>query len=402
MNRERIPALTFLTNFLIGGTERQVINLIQNHDRSRYDVHLACFRHAGPLLGELDPSTVKISEYPIATLRSLKTLARQAAFCRYLVANRIRVMHSFGFYANVFAIPAARAAGVDVIVASIRDTGDHLTPFQRRLQKWVCRAADHILVNATAVRDVLRAQGYDPSRISVIHNGIDVARFQSTGRSDGALRAELGIAPADRVVAVFARLNRLKGIEYFLQAAADLARRHADLRFLIVGDSISEEYRKELEAEAARLGIRERVVFAGFRKDIAALLAEVTISVLPSLSEGLSNVVLEGMAAGVPVVATSVGGTAEMIEDGRTGILVPPADAGAIADAVGRLLDDPARADRIGTAARERAAGKFSLHAGVRETERVYERLLEEATRMRNPSRVRQSARALLPKEESR
>ena len=257
-------------------------------------------------------------------------------------------------------------------------------------------------MNATAVRNVLQAQGYDPSRISVIHNGIDVTRFQSAGTRDGALRAELGFDPLDRVVAVFARLNRLKGIEYFLEAAAQLARRHAGLKFLIVGDSISEEYRKELEAVAARLGLTDRVVFAGFRRDIPALLAEVTVSVLPSLSEGLSNVVLEGMAAGVPVVATSVGGTAEMIDDGRTGLLVPPADASAIARAVGTLLDDPALAARIGAAAKESVTAKFSLDAAVRETERIYERLMTDASRSRTPARVRQAARTLLPKEETR
>jgi len=367
-----IPVLTFLSNFLIGGTERQVVNLVKNHDRSRFEVHLACFRRAGPLLREVDNSDVALSEYPITTLPSLKTLAQQGRFIRYLRAHRIRVVHSFGFYANIFAIPAARIAGVALVVASIRDTGDHLTRAQKALQKSVCRAADRVLVNAQAVRDVLVDAGYDPKRITIIRNGIDVDRFNGLP-SDPGVRASLGLPGAGPLVAVFARLNRLKGLEYFLDAAALLVNRFEHARFLIVGDSISSEYREELEMRARALGLGERIVFAGFRDEIPQLLSEVTISVLPSLSEGLSNVVLEAMAAGVPVVATAVGGTKELIEDGVSGLLVPPRDASALAQAIGSLLADPERGARIGRAGREAARERFSLQSTVEQTERLYE-----------------------------
>jgi glycosyltransferase involved in cell wall biosynthesis len=370
-----IPVLTFLSNFLIGGTERQVVNLVKNHDRSRFDVHLACFRRAGPLLHEVDNSDVALSEYPITTLPSLKTLAQQARFVRYLRAHRIRVVHSFGFYANIFAIPAARIAGVALVVASIRDTGDHLTRAQKALQKSVCRAADHVLVNAQAVRDVLVTGGYDPKRITIIRNGIDVGRF-SDRPSDPTVRPSLGLPGAGPLVAVFARLNRLKGLEYFLDAAALLRDRFEEARFLIVGDSISSEYREDLENRAQALGLGDRIVFAGFRSDVPLLLAEVTISVLPSLAEGLSNVVLEAMVAGVPVVATAVGGTTELIEDGVSGLLVPPRDAGALAEAIGGLLADPERGQRIGRAGRQAARERFSLQSTVEQTERLYERAL--------------------------
>lgn len=383
---EPIPVLTFLTNFLIGGTERQVVNLVQSHDRTRFDVHLACFRRAGPLLQELDAADVALAEYPITTLPSPRTLWQQGRLARYVRARGIRIVHSFGFYANVFAIPAGKLGGAEVVVASIRDTGDHLTRLQKAMQKWACRAADHVLVNALAVRTVLVGQGYDPARISVIRNGIDVARFRARAATS-ALRSELGWPEAAPVVAVFARLNRLKGLEYFLAAAALLARRFEDARFLIVGDSISQAYRDELEAHAAGLGLGSRVVFTGFRRDVPELLSEVCVSVLPSLSEGLSNVVLEAMAAGVPVVATCVGGTPEMVEDGVTGLLVPPRDAAALARAVGSLLADPARGRSIGRAAQQRAAERFSLEATVRATEQLYERLLRAVSERRREAR---------------
>jgi glycosyltransferase involved in cell wall biosynthesis len=375
---ERVPVLTFLSNFLIGGTERQVVNLVQNHDRARFEVHLACFRRTGPLLEELDGAEVALSEYPIRTLPSPRTLWQQGRLAGYVRARGIRVVHAFGFYASVFAVPAARLGGAAAVVASIRDTGDHLSSLQKAMQRWACRAADHVLVNAEAVRSVLVAQGYDPSRISVIRNGIDVSRFQaSAGPAPPPVPDWPAAAP---VVAVFSRLNRLKGIEYFLEAAAVLTRRFEEARFLIVGDSVSQAYRDELEGRAAALGLGRRLVFTGFRSDVRELLSRVRVSVLPSLSEGLSNVVLEAMAAGVPVVATDVGGTPEMVEDGVSGLLVPPRDAAALAEAIGSLLADPARGRALGRAGQARATERFSLQASVRATEQLYERLLARRT----------------------
>jgi len=375
---ERIPVLTFLTNFLIGGTERQVVNLVHNHDRQRFEVHLACFRRRGPLLEEIDRDRLTLSDYPIATLPSPRTLWQQGRLARYVRKHGIRIVHSFGFYANVFAIPAARLGGARVVVASIRDTGDHLSWLQRTLQKLVCRAADHVLVNADAVKTRLVEQGYRADRISVIHNGIDISRFREPGAGKD-VRREFGLPQGAPVVVVVSRLNRLKGIEYFLDAAALLAQRFGETRFVIVGDSIAQAYRDELQARAESLGLGGRVLFTGFRSDVADWLSGASVSVLPSLSEGLSNVVLEAMAAGVPVVATAVGGTPEMVENGVTGLLVPPRDAPALAEAIGALLADPERGSAIGRSGRRWVIERYSLEAMVRNTEQLYERLLREA-----------------------
>jgi len=381
---DRLSVLTFLSNFLIGGTERQVVNLVRGLDPTRFDLHMACFKRRGPLLEEVDRDAMAFSDYPIDTLASVRTLGQVLRLARYTRARGIDVVHSYGFYANVFAIPAARVGGARAVVASIRDTGDHLTRRQRLLQRWACRAADHVLVNATAVKTQLVTEGYDASRISVIRNGIDVSRFRRAGQDHperAGLRARLGLPASVPIVAVVARLNRLKGIEYFLDAAVSVARRFPGVRFLIVGDSISQAYRDELEAYAAARGLGDRVVFTGFRSDVPELLSEVAVSVLPSLSEGLSNVVLEAMAAGVPVVTTAVGGTPELVDDGVTGLLVAPRDSEALARGIGSLLDDPARRRRIGEAGRERVEERFSLEAMVRETERLYERLLRDGRR---------------------
>ena len=385
MSVDRIPVVTFLSNFLIGGTERQVVNLVHHLDDERFDVHMACFRRRGPLLQEVDAESMAFADYPITTLPSLRTLWQQARLARYIRAHRIRIVHSFGFYANVFAIPAARLGGARVVVASIRDTGDHLTATQQRLQKWICKAADHVLVNAEAVKTRLVEQGYPASVISVIGNGIDVSRFRRPGEARSSMRATLGLPASGPLVAVVSRLNRLKGVEYFLDAAALLARDFDDARFLIVGDSVSQSYRDELEAYAASRGLRDRVVFTGFRSDVPELLSEVSVLALPSLSEGLSNVVLEAMAAYVPVVATAVGGTPEIIDDGVTGLLVPPRRAPALAQAISSLLADPERRRVMGEAGRRHVEARFSLEAMVRATEQLYMRLLHDARDVRVP-----------------
>src|SRR5207245_2086260 len=162
------------------------------------------------------------------------------------------------------------------------------------------------------VKQRLVKEGYDPRRITVIVNGLDPARFRGSQRGIH-LRHELGLPPRAPLVAVFSRLNPLKGIEYFLDAAAGISVRFPEVRFLVVGEGrllrdgvvVESPYKRELQGYARRLGLDGRVVFTGHRCDVPQLLSEVAVSVLPSLSEGLSNAVLESMATGVPVVATS-------------------------------------------------------------------------------------------------
>jgi glycosyltransferase involved in cell wall biosynthesis len=149
--------------------------------------------------------------------------------------------------------------------------------------------------------------------------------------------------------------------------------RFPEARFLIVGDGAN---RKELEAHTARLGLARRVIFTGFRTDVPDLLPEAAISVLPSLSEGLSNSLLESMASGVPVIAARVGGNPEIIEHDVSGLLVPPRDSAALAVAIGSLLEDRQLAARFGEAGRRRVADVFSMERSVGEIERLYERLV--------------------------
>jgi glycosyltransferase involved in cell wall biosynthesis len=339
---------------------------------------MACNGKVGELLGEATALGVPVTEYPIDSLYNLGSLRARLRLGRYLRQQSIEIVHSYGFYSNLFAIPAARLAGVPVVVASIRDCGETLTPTQKRVQKAFCRMADCILANAEGVRRWLIREGYPARKIQVIRNGI-VGPAPMTSAERGWLRQELGLAPDARLIAVCSRLNRMKGLEYFLDAAAIVAPLQPNVRFLIIGGNghrTDGTYQGELERYAASRGLESRVIFTGFRTDVARMLPEIDISVLPSLSEGLSNSLLEAMAAGVPVIATKVGGTPELVEDGATGLLVPPRDSAALGQAMTLLLDRPHTARRIAEAGRDDVTSRFSIDKMVHDTQSLYVKLL--------------------------
>jgi glycosyltransferase involved in cell wall biosynthesis len=377
----RIKLLKFLHTFEIGGTERQVVTLARKLDPAKFDLSMACFYKMGPFLQDIERRRIPLKEYGVRSLRSA-TAFREALRCAGdLRRDRTEIVHAYGFYSNVFAIPAARLAGVPVVIGSIRDTVEG-PPLQRRAHKLVCRLADCVLVNAEVIKQRLIAEGYNGSKIRVIKNGIDLSRFAKKNE-DCKVRLEFGLPPAAPLVVVLARLSRFKGIEYFLQAAAIVAKRIEEARFLIVGDlKYDQAYRTELKRQATRLGIGRRVIFTGFRLDVPEVLSEASISVLPCHSaEGLSNSLLESMAVGLPVVATTVGGNPEVVEEGTTGLLVPPREPEALARAISLLLANPETARRFGAAGRQRVARHFSLERMTRDTEELYSQLLETARR---------------------
>ncbi len=379
---EKIRLLKFVTVFAVGGTERQVVTLAEGLDRSRFDVHLACFRRSGALLKQVTVAPPRVVEYHIRKLYDRQSLRERLRFAAYVRRSRIQVVHTYSFYANVFAIPAAVLGRVPVVVASIRDTGAYLTRMQRRVQRMTCRLADRVVANAEAVKRWLVDEGYDDRKITVIRNGIDPAAFGKK-MTAGKLHQEFGLPAGAPLVAALSRVSPIKGLEYFLDAATTVAAKAPDARFLIVGEAEPHDaqYRRKLERYAERLGLGRRVVFTGLRLDVPQVLDEVAVSVLPSLSEGLSNVLLESMASRVPVVATRVGGNSEAVDEGVTGFLVPPRDAAGLARAISRVLDDRDLAARLGQAGRARVVERFSIQDMVGQTEQLYFTLLDEEQR---------------------
>ena len=375
--------LKVVPTLMCGGTETQFMTLSRRLDPGRFDLEFACLRRWGPFVQELAERRIPLAEYQVATFRSVQALAQQARLVRHIARRGIAIVHAYNFYGNVFAVPPARLAA-PVVIASIRDCAPYLTAMQKRVQRYACQFADCVLVNATAVKDWLMAEGYDSSKIVVIRNGVDLSGFAEQG-DPGAIRREFGLAPTTPLVAVVSRLTRLKGLENLLEAAAMLKPRYPSARFVVVGETSPMEvpYLGELKQLADRLGVGDRVIFTGRRSDVPALLSSVNVSVMPSLNEALSNVLLESMGAGAPTVATRVGGTPEALVHEQSGLLVPPGDSRAIADAVGRLLDNPSLAARLGQSARTLVKDRFSVDRMVQSTQDLYTELL--ARKQRTP-----------------
>jgi len=381
-----VRLMTMVTSFGQGGTEGQVNKLILGLDRSRYDLRMGCLNKWGYHLDELEACAIPVKEFPLSSLykpHALKQLLRLAAYMRQ---SRTQILHSYNFYSNVFAIPAARLAGVPVVIASIRDQGAYTTSAQKMLHKWVGRLADMVLVNAESIRRWLIEEGFQPEKIITIRNGIDMGGYKLPNTATN-IRKEYNIAPDAPIVLMLSRLNQNKGVDDFLNAAALVSARYPDARFLVVGEklqtlnrviSVDQAYHSSLHALTARLGLTEKVIFTGRRSDVAAILAESSVSVLPSLSEGIPNSLLESLAAGVPVVATRVGGIPELVRDGENGFLVPVNSPTDLADSINRLLSDEFLVARFSINARASIRQDFSLQRMIRDTEAVYTRLLQE------------------------
>ena len=373
-----IKVLKFITHFGVGGTERQFVYITKGLDRAHFDVRVGCMARVGTFMNEVEAAGVPITEYKTNSLCSAMTLRRQVELARDIRRHGIHVIHSYGFYPNVFTIPPAALGTKCITIASVRDMGSfsNCHAMRRRTQAVVCRFADCVLANSNAVREWLIGQGLGRCDIRVIPNGIAIPNARDP-REGFPIREQLHIDRNAPVIAVIGRLMRTKGLEFFLEAACAIAGRFPSVRFLIVGGACVEpRYRIELERRAADLNLAGRVIFTGERTDVLQIVREVNISVQPSLTESFSNSLLESMANGLPVIATNVGGNPELVDDGLNGILVPPRDPPALARAMTQLLESERLSRRMGQAAREKVMREYSMQTVLSRTEKLYATLV--------------------------
>ncbi len=240
----------------------------------------------------------------------------------------------------------------------------------------VQNSATAVVVVCDYVGQMLKDVGFPAEKIIRIYNGIDPARFNRSG--DGRVRKGIRCPEGTKLIGMVANLRRSKGYEFFMQAARKVAASIPQARFVAVGD-IDKEIGHRLSDLAEQLGLQDRFFFLGFREDIPEVLSDLDVFVLSSVSEGFPLVILEAMAAGKPIVATRSGGPQEIVEDGRTGLLVPSANADLLAAKICELLRDPGRAAALGHAARAKAESTFGLERMVHEYEQLYECCLDSA-----------------------
>lgn len=360
----------------IGGTETQAVELARRMDPEKYDVTLGCLRKQGPLLARLTGSAVNIVEFhPKGGIDSPRGLYQVARMVAYLRRGKFDVVHAHDLWSNMAGLVAGKLAGVPVIVTSQRDLSHGAWYQSSSRKKWLRRAqnaSSAVLTNARMIREGLVGdEGLAADKVRVIYNGVDLERFESSP----SMRAKLfpGMERAKLIVLVGNMHTDVKGQPTLIAAASEIVSRSPQARFVLVGDG---EKRKEFEAAAQAGGVGAKFVFLGRRNDVADILAACDIAVLPSAAEGMPNAVLEYMAAGLPVVASAVGGNLEVVADGITGLLVPAGDGGLLGQALSRLLADDVLALRLARQGRELVEQKFSFDRLTREVGALYDELL--------------------------
>lgn len=382
---ERIRVLRVIARLNIGGPALHATLLTERLAPDRYDSLLVTGTEAP---GEGNYLTLQ--QKPLDRLVVIPTLGREirglseiSAFRRLVqLMRQVRphIVHSHTAKAGALARLAARLSKVPVIVHTYHGHVFHgyFSARQTRLfvaiERVLAGRTDCLLtVSETVRRELLGFDIGSPDRIRVMPLGLDLDRFLGGESARGHLRAELGLAPDTPTVGIVARLVPIKAHEVFLEAAARLTRRVAGAVFVIVGDG---ERRAALEAEVQRHGLRGRVHFLGWRRDLERIYADLDVVALSSRNEGSPVSLIEAMAAGRPVVSTRVGGVPDLIEDGRTGMLVAAGAPEALAEAIGALLANPDRARAMGEAGRQRVRPAFGAGRLLADMDRLYVELL--------------------------
>jgi glycosyltransferase involved in cell wall biosynthesis len=354
-----------MTSFEPGGTERQMIELVRRLDPDRWAVHIACFQARGSWFHRVAEVAASVAAFPVTSFKSIDAARHAWAFARWCRANHIAVVHTTELYSNIFGLPGAALAGVPVRIGNRREINPDKSRAQIAMQRAAYSAAHRVVANSQAAADRLRFERVPERKIAVIPNGLDFAHYQAASRR-----------PRLRKVIAVANLRPEKGHDVLIDASADVLRRFPDAQFELVGGG--SELLQPLLARAESRGVLHAFTFLGHRDDVPARLADADIFVLPSRSEAFPNAVLEAMATGLPIVASGVGGILELVNDGATGLLVPPGDAPALADRLCRLMNDPAFAARLGDAARDEALARYAFDRMVAAFESLY---LTELTR---------------------
>jgi len=364
---KRVRIVYLITELNLGGAERALARAVAGLSRDRYNPLVVCLFDPGIVADQIRASGVQVID-----LRAKGKWDLSVAWRLYRLLRRERptILHTWMFHANVPGRLLGRLAGVPIIISSERTMGQE-SRWRYRLNRITAPLTDRVVCVSQQVADfVVQEVGIPQCKVVVIPNGIDLRNFKYLPAKRQA-RAALGLPYELALIGTVARLNPVKRLDVLLQALASVN----GVCAVIIGDGPE---RARLEALRKQLGLVERVRFVGQQSNVPEWLAAMDLFVLPSDWEGMSNALLEAMAVGLPVVATAVGGTPEVVVDGVTGLLVPPRDPEALAEAIIALLQDRERAEAMGRTGQERVERYFTVERMVQKTEALYEELIGE------------------------
>jgi glycosyltransferase involved in cell wall biosynthesis len=355
-----------------GGAEKHILNLAGAVDRQAVELTVCCLFSA-PFVEIASRAGIKTLALPMRNKADLGMIRKLAGLIQ---KGEFDLVHTHGVRANLLGRLAARQAGGKKVITTVhslleRDYQDVISRSANNLAERSTRfLTNHFIAVSQGLKDRLVAGGIPEGRITVIYNGISVEEIR---RSAGAGSA--GKKESTALIGIVARLHAVKGHRYFLEAARKVLLLKPEARFLIVGEG---PYRPVLEKLARSLGIADRVAFTGFVEEIYALMAALDLLVISSLWEGFGLTAAEAMVLGVPVVAACVGGLPEVVRHGETGLLVPPADAPALAGGILWMLEHPREAREMAEKGGEVVRQKFTAGEMARRTAELYRRVAAE------------------------
>jgi glycosyltransferase involved in cell wall biosynthesis len=381
--KHQLRVLHVITRLVVGGAQQNTLLTVDRLDRTRFSVALASGPGGGPE-GTLEPHarSLGVPYFEIPSLvrnpHLIKDFAAFIALVRLIRRGRYDIVHTHTTKAGILGRLAARVARVPVIVHTphghafqgyLNGTGSRALLL---VEKALVRITDSIICLTDAeMRDHLEARVGRPDQYSVIHSGVDLDRIRSAKLNGYNGNRPLGLPSHGTLIGCVARLVPVKGISTLIRAMPLITREISEAFLVLIGDG---PQREQLRAEASTLGVLDRVVFLGLRHDVPELLTLFDLVVLPSLNEGMGKAAVEAMAAGRAVVASRTVGLQDVVEDGRTGLLVPPGDPEALAQNVVTLLRNPTRAGQMGRAG-SAAAQQYSIAAMVSRISALYELL---------------------------
>ena len=353
---------------ILGGGERAALQLASLLSSFGFKVSILAF-FVDPDSPARQSTTVPLYVLPLHRTYGVEGLRAALELRRFLTQKKVRIVQTFFESSDLWAGLVTKLTSKAKLVWSRRDMGILRTRKHRIAYRLMAGMPDAVFSVSENVRQhCIQADRINSSRVYTIYNGLSLARFESSIRQAGPVGREL--------VTSVGNIRRVKGHDVFIRAAAIVAQQFPKVRFSIAGEILDEDYFQELCSLVDTLKLTDQFCFDGGVTDLPQHLARADIFVLPSRSEGFSNAIIEAMAASLPVVATSVGGNSEAVEDGVTGFVVPPEDPAALADAVMRLLTNPSRSKAMGEAGRQLAARRFSSETVLSQVIEVYSRLL--------------------------